>query len=213
MEQRGDLRRGAVPRIGCYPQLVQSTQPQRPSLAIPLQHYGGSFEERAIGIQTNRRVAAGVLPRAGDVGMLENLSLPDFLYREDVARPVFLKHEMQRAKRSGRIRIGFLKPGGAAIFVLEYFQNLIPDPQNCFSRRAQSKQVPLNSLALASESRYRRADGSATIILRIARWALRRGPFAGREWLTDRFGFHCRSAGPWALLRAHLIFRQRHNPP
>jgi hypothetical protein len=101
--------------------------------------------------------------------MLENLGLPDFLLGEDVARPIFFKHEIRRPKRAGGIRVGFPKPGGAAIFSLKNVQNLIPDSGNCFSLPAQGEQGPLNSLVLAAESRSWRADASAKIVPRIRR--------------------------------------------
>ena len=80
VEQRGDLRGGAVPPKGCYPQHLHAAWLQRPFPAVLRQHFGGLLEKRAVRVQTNRGIAAGVLPGTGDRGMLENLSLPDFLF-------------------------------------------------------------------------------------------------------------------------------------
>src|SRR3989442_3565174 len=180
---------------------------QRPFPAVLRQHFGGLLEKRAVRVQTNRGIAAGVLAGTGDGGMLENLILPDFFFSKDVARPVFFQHEIHRSKRARGVRIGFLEPGGTAIFGLEYFQNLIPGSGNCFSLLAQGKQSPLNSLVLAAESRNRRADVSARIILRIARSALGIGRSHEVEPLTRRFDFHFRAAIAGASLRAGFILR------
>src|SRR6266478_6610711 len=131
---------------------MQACRPQRSVFPILLQHCSSSFEKSTVDVQPNRGMAARLLQGTGNVGMLEDFNLPDFLLAEHVAWPVFLERKIHRSKRAGRIRIGFTKPRRAAIFGLKNFQNLIPGSRNCFSLPTECSQLLLNSLFLVSGS-------------------------------------------------------------
>ena len=76
VEQRGDLRGDAVPPKRCYPQHMHAAWLQRPFPAVLRKHFGGLLEKRAVRVQTNRGIAARVLPGTGDGGCLKSSSCP-----------------------------------------------------------------------------------------------------------------------------------------
>jgi len=150
VEQRGDLRGSAVSHIGCHPQLMHATWLQRPSLAVLLQHCGGPFEERAVSVPDESWYCG---PRSAwnwaTWGCLKISALPGFLLGEDVARPIFFKHEStDRNVRRDPGRLPETRPV-QPFSSLKNAQNLIPDSWKLFSPCCPSRARPLEFVVLA----------------------------------------------------------------